>query len=171
MKTQIEHVISLLQHLIQQYADFERLWREAIDERDEAKRRFAEADAARRHAQAVSTQLVEGKRALLARIQPKEIGRCPTCQHDQWSRCQEGDHGSIPLTASNGVTWWRCTYCKTYAALEAAEGKLDIILRATRGEPDDELAADYGGTGWENDPAVRGVYALLAAIPKKEDLK
>ena len=42
----------------------------------------------------------------------------------------------------------------------AAEGKLDIIKRRLAGEPDDELAVDYGGTGWENDPAVRAVCEL-----------
>ena len=50
------------------------------------------------------------------------------------------------------------------AALEAraaaAEGKLDIIQRRLEGEPDDSLAADYGGTGWENDPVVRAVSDL-----------
>ena len=44
---------------------------------------------------------------------------------------------------------------------EAAEGKLDIIKRRLEGEPDDSLAIDYGGTGWENDPAVRAVEELL----------
>lgn len=43
---------------------------------------------------------------------------------------------------------------------EAAEGKLDIIRRRLEGEPDDSLAADYGGTGWENDPAVLAVSNL-----------
>lgn len=43
---------------------------------------------------------------------------------------------------------------------EAAEGKLDIIRRRLEGEPDDSLAVDYGGTGWENDPAVRAVSIL-----------
>ena len=50
------------------------------------------------------------------------------------------------------------------AALEAraaaAEGKLDIIQRRLEGEPDDSLAADYGGTGWENDPVVLAVSDL-----------
>jgi len=40
---------------------------------------------------------------------------------------------------------------------EAAEGKLDIIKRRLEGEPDDELAIDYGGTGWESDPTVLAV--------------
>jgi len=44
---------------------------------------------------------------------------------------------------------------------EAAEGKLDIIKRRLEGEPDDSLAIDYGGTGWENDPVVRAVEELL----------
>ena len=43
---------------------------------------------------------------------------------------------------------------------EAAEGKLDIIQRRLEGEPDDSLAIDYGGTGWENDPVVRAVSDL-----------
>lgn len=43
---------------------------------------------------------------------------------------------------------------------EAAEGKLDIIRRRLEGEPDDSLAVDYGGTGWENDPAVLAVSNL-----------
>ena len=43
---------------------------------------------------------------------------------------------------------------------EAAEGKLDIIKRRLEGEPDDSLAIDYGGTGWENDPVVRAVSDL-----------
>ena len=43
---------------------------------------------------------------------------------------------------------------------EAAEGKLDIIKRRLAGEPDDELAVDFGGTGWENDPVVRAVCEL-----------
>ena len=43
---------------------------------------------------------------------------------------------------------------------EAAEGKLDIIQRRLEGEPDDSLVADYGGTGWENDPVVRAVSDL-----------
>ena len=50
------------------------------------------------------------------------------------------------------------------AELEVAKGKLDIILRVSRGEPDDELAVDYGGLGWENDPAVLGVYDLIAEL-------
>ena len=52
------------------------------------------------------------------------------------------------------------------AELEAAKGKLDIILRVSRGEPDDELAVDYGGLGWENDPAVLGVYNLRAELER-----
>ena len=43
---------------------------------------------------------------------------------------------------------------------EAAEGKLDIIKRRLEGEPDDSLAIDYGGTGWENDPVVLAVSDL-----------
>ena len=43
---------------------------------------------------------------------------------------------------------------------EAAEGKLDIIKRRLAGEPDDELATDYGGTGWEEDPTVLAVDEL-----------
>ena len=43
---------------------------------------------------------------------------------------------------------------------EAAEGKLDIIKRRLAGEPDDELAVDYGGTGWESDPVVLAVSDL-----------
>ena len=50
------------------------------------------------------------------------------------------------------------------AELEVAKGKLDIILRVSRGEPDDELAVDYGGLGLENDPAVLGVYDLIAEL-------
>ena len=46
------------------------------------------------------------------------------------------------------------------ARAEAAEGKLDIIKRRLAGEPDDELAIDFGGTGWENDPVVRAVCEL-----------
>lgn len=46
------------------------------------------------------------------------------------------------------------------ARAEAAEGKLDIIKRRLAGEPDDELAVDFGGTGWENDRAVRAVREL-----------
>ncbi len=43
---------------------------------------------------------------------------------------------------------------------EAAEGKLDIIERRLEGEPDDELAIDFGGTGWDNDPTVLAVDEL-----------
>lgn len=43
---------------------------------------------------------------------------------------------------------------------EAAEGKLDIIKRRLEGEPDDSLAIDYGGTGWESDPVVLAVSEL-----------
>ena len=43
---------------------------------------------------------------------------------------------------------------------EAAEGKLDIIKRRLEGEPDDSLASDYGGTGWESDPVVLAVAEL-----------
>ena len=43
---------------------------------------------------------------------------------------------------------------------EAAEGKLDLIKRRLEGEPDDSLAVDFGGTGWENDPVVRAVSDL-----------
>ena len=46
------------------------------------------------------------------------------------------------------------------ARAEAAEGKLDIIKRRLEGEPDDSLAIDYGGTGWENDPVVLAVSDL-----------
>lgn len=44
----------------------------------------------------------------------------------------------------------------------AAEGKLDIIKRRLEGEPDDSLAVDYGGTGWENDPVVLAVSDMQA---------
>ena len=57
---------------------------------------------------------------------------------------------------------------KHTAELEVAKGKLDIILRVSRGEPDDELAVDYGGLGWENDPAVLGVYNLIAELQSAE---
>lgn len=43
---------------------------------------------------------------------------------------------------------------------EAAEGKLDIIKRRLEGEPDDSLAVEYGGTGWESDPVVLAVSEL-----------
>ena len=43
---------------------------------------------------------------------------------------------------------------------EAAEGKLDLIKRRLEGEPDDSLAVDFGGTGWENDPVVWAVCEL-----------
>ena len=43
---------------------------------------------------------------------------------------------------------------------EAAEGKLDLIKRRLEGEPDDSLAIDYGGTGWEEDPTVLAVDEL-----------
>ena len=46
---------------------------------------------------------------------------------------------------------------------EAAEGKLDIIKRRLEGEPDDSLAIDYGGTGWESDPVVLAVSELRQA--------
>lgn len=46
---------------------------------------------------------------------------------------------------------------------EAAEGKLDIIRRRLEGEPDDSLAIDYGGTGWESDPVVLAVSELQQA--------
>lgn len=46
---------------------------------------------------------------------------------------------------------------------EAAEGKLDIIKRRLEGEPDDEMAIDYGGTGWGSDPVVLAVAALQQA--------
>ncbi len=46
------------------------------------------------------------------------------------------------------------------ARTEAAEGKLDIIKRRLEGEGDDELAIDYGGTGWESDPVVLAVAEL-----------
>ena len=46
------------------------------------------------------------------------------------------------------------------ARAEAAEGKLDLIKRRLEGEPDDSLAVDFGGTGWENDPVVRAVSDL-----------
>ena len=48
------------------------------------------------------------------------------------------------------------------ARAEAAEGKLDTIKRRLEGEGDDELAIDYGGTKWEEDPAVRAVEELMA---------
>ena len=44
---------------------------------------------------------------------------------------------------------------------EAAEGKLDIIKRRLEGEGDDELAIDYGGTQWEEDPTVLAVDELM----------
>lgn len=46
------------------------------------------------------------------------------------------------------------------ARAEAAEGKLDIIKRRLEGKGDDELAIDYGGTKWEEDPTVRAVEEL-----------
>lgn len=50
------------------------------------------------------------------------------------------------------------------ARAEAAEGKLDIIVRETNGEPDDELAIDYGGTGWETSEPVKVVRALRESL-------
>lgn len=47
------------------------------------------------------------------------------------------------------------------ARADAAEGKLDIIKRRLEGEGDDELAIDYGGTKWEEDPVVRAVEELM----------
>ena len=61
---------------------------------------------------------------------------------------------------------WEMKCRDLQAELEAAKGKLDIILRVSRGEPDDELAVDYGGLGWENDPAVLGVYNLIAELER-----
>ena len=49
------------------------------------------------------------------------------------------------------------------ARADAAEGKLDIIKRRLEGEGDDELAIDYGGTKWEEDPTVRAVEELMTA--------
>ena len=46
------------------------------------------------------------------------------------------------------------------ARAEAAEGKLDLIKRRLEGEPDDSLAVDFGGTGWEDDPIVLAVDEL-----------
>lgn len=46
------------------------------------------------------------------------------------------------------------------ARAEAAEGKLDLIKRRLEGEPDDSLAVDFGGTGWEDDPTVLAVDEL-----------
>lgn len=43
---------------------------------------------------------------------------------------------------------------------EEAEGKLDIIWRENNDEPDDLLAIDYGGTGWEKAPAVESTRRL-----------
>lgn len=51
-----------------------------------------------------------------------------------------------------------------YVALESQladeKGKLDIIARENAGEPDDELAVDYGGMGLESDPAVASTREL-----------
>src|SRR5574340_414874 len=82
-----------------------------------------------------------------------------------------GDAQIIPFTRHEGGRIVSATIAENLAALrqhiraleeraEAAEGKLDIIRRRLEGEPDDSLAVDYGGTGWENDPAVRAVSIL-----------
>jgi len=41
--------------------------------------------------------------------------------------------------------------------LEEAKGKLDIIVREMQGDHPADLAADYGGTDWENSPEVQAV--------------
>ena len=56
------------------------------------------------------------------------------------------------------------------ARAEAAEGKLDIIKRRLAGELDDELAIDYGGTGWESDPIVLAVSELQQASETLEHM-
>jgi hypothetical protein len=52
---------------------------------------------------------------------------------------------------------------------EAAEGKLDIILRENAGESGSDLAAEYGGTGWEKDPAVSTTRKLRRELRKAAD--
>lgn len=47
--------------------------------------------------------------------------------------------------------------------LEKATGQLDIITRENAGEPDDSLAVDFGGLGWENHPAIESTRTLRKA--------
>lgn len=67
----------------------------------------------------------------------------------------------MSATIAQNLDLLRAHVAALEARAEAAEGKLDIIKRRLEGEPDDSLAIDYGGTGWENDPAVRAVEELL----------
>jgi len=46
------------------------------------------------------------------------------------------------------------------ARVEEAEGCLDIIHRENAGEPDDSIASDYGGTGWEKQLSVMSTRAV-----------
>lgn len=48
----------------------------------------------------------------------------------------------------------------TRSDLEKAQGVLDIILRECAGESDEDIALDYGGTGWEKHEAVQVVRGL-----------
>lgn len=66
----------------------------------------------------------------------------------------------MSATIAQNLDLLRAHVAALEARAEAAEGKLDIIKRRLAGDPDDELAVDYGGTGWDNDPAVRAVYEL-----------
>lgn len=63
--------------------------------------------------------------------------------------------------------------CPACAVAELARlyAVTDMVVRIADGESDDTLAADYGGTGWENDPAVRAMYDLRGrggAAPGRE---
>ena len=101
-------------------------------------------------AQATIAALQARVKALEQWVQDQSTANLETMRHmdEMQSRAMEAEQQLTQRTAE----------------LEAAKGKLDIILRVSRGEPEDELAIDYGGLGWENDPAVLGVYDLIAEL-------
>jgi hypothetical protein len=53
--------------------------------------------------------------------------------------------------------------------LERLRGVLDIIVRENAGEPDDELAIEYGGTGYEKHPAVESTRRIRAELREALD--
>jgi len=55
--------------------------------------------------------------------------------------------------------------------IEALKGKLDIIKRESEGEDETELAIQYGGTGWEKDPAVVAARNLRSRAERAENAR
>lgn len=57
--------------------------------------------------------------------------------------------------STKGPTHYELRVSDLEGGLKRAEGILDIIVRENQGEPDEDLAIEYGGTAYEKHPAVQ----------------